>query len=173
MQNQRARRVRAAQAAREFAQRTLSGTGNKFKWACRRTTSSVRAQRDQRPRRTMELQAVLALIAGRSVVELRRLQRARSLTTSNILSSAGRDRPGTDTEFMSARSLLLFSSLRRAAALLLREAESAGRRRDCRGWRSWRSRSRSGAGRGGGAGPAVVEALALAPAGSGAASRYR
>ena len=74
-------RVQAAQAAREFAQRTLEAEQSKFEVGMSTNYFVVQAQRDLATAQNNELQAVLAY--RKSLVELERLQQT-SLTTSNI-----------------------------------------------------------------------------------------
>jgi outer membrane protein TolC len=74
-------RVQAAQAAREFAQRTLEAEQSKFEVGMSTNYFVVQAQRDLATAQNNELQAILAY--RRSLVELERLQQT-SLTTSNI-----------------------------------------------------------------------------------------
>jgi outer membrane protein len=74
-------RVQAAQAAREFAQKTLEAEQSKFEVGMSTNYFVVQAQRDLATAQNNELQAVLAY--RRSLVELERLQQT-SLTTSNI-----------------------------------------------------------------------------------------
>lgn len=74
-------RVQAAQAAREFAQRTLEAEQSKFEVGMSTNYFVVQAQRDLATAQNNELQAILAY--RRSLVELERLQQT-SLSTSNI-----------------------------------------------------------------------------------------
>jgi outer membrane protein TolC len=74
-------RVQAAQAAREFAQRTLEAEQSKFEVGMSTNYFVVQAQRDLATAQNNELQAVLAY--RKSLVELERLQQT-SLSTSNI-----------------------------------------------------------------------------------------
>ena len=74
-------RVQAAQAAREFAQRTLEAEQSKFEVGMSTNYFVVQAQRDLATAQNNELQAILAY--RKSLVELERLQQT-SLTTSNI-----------------------------------------------------------------------------------------
>jgi outer membrane protein TolC len=74
-------RVRAAQTAREFAQRSLEAEQSKFEVGMSTNYFVVQAQRDLATAQNNELQAILAY--RRSLVELERLQQT-SLTTSNI-----------------------------------------------------------------------------------------
>jgi outer membrane protein TolC len=74
-------RVQAAQAARDFAQRTLEAEQSKFEVGMSTNYFVVQAQRDLATAQNNELQAVLAY--RKSLVELERLQQT-SLTTSNI-----------------------------------------------------------------------------------------
>jgi outer membrane protein TolC len=74
-------RVQAAQAAREFAQRTLEAEQSKFEVGMSTNYFVVQAQRDLANAENNELQAVLAY--RKSLVELERLQQT-SLSTSNI-----------------------------------------------------------------------------------------
>ncbi|MBS1818118.1 MAG: TolC family protein [Acidobacteria bacterium] len=74
-------RVQAAQAAREFAQRTLDAEQSKFEVGMSTNYFVVQAQRDLATAQNNELQAVLAY--RKSLVELERLQQT-SLTNSNI-----------------------------------------------------------------------------------------
>ncbi len=74
-------RVQAAQAASQFAQRTLEAEQSKFEVGMSTNYFVVQAQRDLATAQNNELQAVLAY--RKSLVELERLQQT-SLTTSNI-----------------------------------------------------------------------------------------
>ena len=74
-------RVEAAQAARDFSQRTLEAEQSKFEVGMSTNYFVVQAQRDLATAQNNELQAVLAY--RRSLVELERLQQT-SLSTSNI-----------------------------------------------------------------------------------------
>jgi outer membrane protein TolC len=74
-------RVQAAQAAREFAQRTLEAEQSKFEVGMSTNYFVVQAQRDLATAQNNELQAVLAY--RKSLVELERLQQT-SLSSSNI-----------------------------------------------------------------------------------------
>ncbi len=74
-------RVEAAQAAREFAQRTLEAEQSKFEVGMSTNYFVVQAQRDLANAQNNELQSVLAY--RKSLVELERLQQT-SLGTSNI-----------------------------------------------------------------------------------------
>jgi outer membrane protein TolC len=74
-------RVQAAQAAREFAQKTLEAEQSKFEVGMSTNYFVVQAQRDLATAQNNELQAVLAY--RKSLVELERLQQT-SLSTSNI-----------------------------------------------------------------------------------------
>lgn len=74
-------RVEAAQAAREFAQRTLEAEQSKFEVGMSTNYFVVQAQRDLATAQNNELQAVLAY--RKSLVEIERLQQT-SLSTSNI-----------------------------------------------------------------------------------------
>jgi outer membrane protein len=74
-------RVQAAQAARDFAQRTLEAEQSKFEVGMSTNYFVVQAQRDLATAQNNELQAVLAY--RKSLVELERLQQT-SLSTSNI-----------------------------------------------------------------------------------------
>lgn len=74
-------RVQAAQAAREFAERTLEAEQSKFEVGMSTNYFVVQAQRDLLTAQNNELQAVLAY--RKSLVELERLQQT-SLSSSNI-----------------------------------------------------------------------------------------
>ncbi len=74
-------RVQAAQAAREFAERTLEAEQSKFEVGMSTNYFVVQAQRDLATAQNNELQAVLAY--RKALVELERLQQT-SLSTSNI-----------------------------------------------------------------------------------------
>lgn len=80
-------RVQAAQAAREFAQRTLEAEQSKFEVGISTNYFVVQAQRDLATAQNNELQAILAY--RKSQVELERLQQT-SLASANITILGGR-----------------------------------------------------------------------------------
>ena len=81
-------RVQAAQAAREFAQKTLEAEQSKFEVGMSTNYNVILAQRDLATAQSNELQAVLNY--RKSLVELERVQQT-TLSTLNItvLSAAG------------------------------------------------------------------------------------